>query len=209
MARFKHSITSNLTATLIAFVLSFLNIASASTTLGAAPDTGLKFWHWEDQGVLLELKQRLPDQTRGFFEARGFDQVSANKAGTACIFQTMLRNTGSADSGRVDIDLTQWQVSSGDSKTPMLLREDWNRIWKESPAQLAEPSRLAFEWSLLPTKQEFDPGDYNWGMTSYGLPPGSRFDLELNWLRIGEHHHGRIENIECPDDIHPEPPSAL
>jgi hypothetical protein len=209
MARFRHLISSKLPVASMAVALSFLNIASASTTVGAAPETGLKFWLWEDQGMLLELKQRLPDQTRGFFEARGFDQVSANKAGTACIFQTMLRNTGSADSGRVNADLSQWQVVSSNRKTPMLLREDWNRIWKESPIQLAEPSRLAFEWSLLPTKQEFDPGDYNWGMTSYGLPPGSSFDLELNWLRDGKQHHGRIENIECPDDIHPDPPSDL
>lgn len=209
MTRFTQFITNILPAIFITAAIPFLNTASASTTMGAAPDTGLKFWLWEDQGVLLELKQRLPDQTRGFFEARGFDPASANKAGTACIFQTMLRNTGGADSGLVDVNLTYWRVVSGDRKTSMLLREDWNRTWKESPIQISEPARLAFEWSLLPTKQQFDPGDYNWGMTSYGLPPGSSFDLEFTWLRDGKRNQGLIENIECPDDIHPEPPSDL
>ena len=32
---------------------------------------------------------------------------------------------------------------------------------------------------MLPTRQTFQPGDYNWGMTSFGLPPGARFDLDL------------------------------
>ena len=183
--------------------------APANVTLGAAPDTGLKFWLWEDRGVLLELKQRLPDQTRGFFEARGFGIKAADRAGTACIFQTMLRNTGPVESGRVEVDLTQWRVVTQDGKTPMLLRDDWNNIWKSADPPVSEASRIAFEWALLPSQQGFDPGDYNWGMTSYGLPPGSTFDLEFTWQRKGTAQHGRIDNIECPADIHPDPPSPM
>lgn len=179
--------------------------ACSDISTGADPDTGLRFWLFEDRGVLLELKQRLPDQTRGFFEARGFDQDSANRAATACIFQTMFRNTGNAGSGRVEIDQTSWRVVIKGNKQPMLLRDDWKNIWQESGLPMA--SQIAFEWSLLPTHQSYDPLDYNWGMTSYGLPPGSVFDLEFSWTRDGSAESALIKDIQCPDDIHPDPPS--
>ena len=52
---------------------------------------------------------------------------------------------------------------------------------------------------------EYDINDYNWGMSSYGLPPGSQFDLVFTWKREGKSFEGRIDNVSCPDDIHPEP----
>lgn len=192
---------------LLLAAFGFASAGYAEIKTGARPDTGLKFWRWEDQGVLLELTQRLPDQTRGFFQARGFDAAAADRAGTACIFQSMFRNVGTAGDGRVEIDLTQWRVVSNGTKTPMLLREDWEAVWQQN--DVAQASRIAFEWSLLPTRQSYDPQDYNWGMTSYGLPPGSTFDLEFSWTRNGKPYQGRIQNIECPADIHPNPPSEL
>jgi hypothetical protein len=58
---------------------------------------------------------------------------------------------------------------------------------------------------LLPTQQEYAPDDYNWGMTSYGLPPGSEFDLVFAWHRGEQNFGGQIAGIECAPDIHPEP----
>ena len=171
---------------------------------GEDPATGLKSWLWDNDGFYLELKQRLPDQTRAYFESRGFDQASTEIAGTSCVFQTMMKNSSSDSSLRLTADLTEWRVVSGNTKQSMLLREYWQKLWLDR--QQSESARIAFEWSLLPTKVQYDINDYNWGMSSYGLPPGSQFDLLISWYRNGKKYNGRINNLICAEDIHPDPP---
>ena len=172
---------------------------------GEDPVTGLKYWLWDNDGFYLRLTQRLPDQTRAYFEARGFDKESADIAGTSCIFQTMTKNSGNSPSESITADLSDWQVISGDSSKPLLHREYWRKRWIER--QQPEPARVAFEWSLLPASLQYDISDYNWGMSSYGLAPGSHFDLVFSWNSQGKTHKGRINNVVCPPDIHPEPPA--
>ena len=79
------------------------------------------------------------------------------------------------------------------------LKEVWEREWQAYG--LSQPARIAFRWSLLPTRQRFESGDYNWGMSSYGLPPGSRFDLELVWYRDEIRETGLLRDVECPEDV--------
>ncbi len=62
-------------------------------------------------------------------------------------------------------------------------REVWERYWQG--LNIEKGPRIAFRWALLPTKQRFEPGDYNWGMTSFGLVPGEDFDLSLS-MRMGD-----------------------
>jgi len=186
---------------LASFLLLGPTVAAPVTT-GQDPETGLRFWEWRGEGVLFRLDQRLPDQTRAFFLARGFDRASADQVATRCVFQSRFRNT--ADAGAVTIDLDEWRIQvPGDAERRLLTREVWTRRWQA--ASLPQPARIAFEWSLLPTRQRYAPGDYNWGMTSYGLAPGQRFDLVFGWRRDGRRHHARLEDIQCPPDIHPEP----
>lgn len=165
--------------------------------------TGLKNWLWDNDGFLLRLTQRLPDQTRAYFEARGFDKASAETAATSCIFQTMIKNTGTDPSQKITADISDWRVIRGDVAKPLLHREYWRNYWIEH--NQTESARVAFEWSLLPDSVEYDITDYNWGMSSYGLAPGSKFDLIFTWQRQGKTYQGRINNVFCPDDIHPEP----
>jgi hypothetical protein len=65
----------------------------------------------------------------------------------------------------------------------------------------APAARLVVRWGLFPTRQEFLPGDYNWGLTAYGIPPGSVFDLDLTWLEGGKARTGRISGIRCAPDV--------
>jgi hypothetical protein len=193
---------------IIAILVFFCIQSHADETIvkhGEDPDTGLKSWLWDNDGFYLELTQRLPDQTRGYFESRGFDLASTEIAGTSCIFQTMVKNSGTDPSKVITADLNEWQVISGNNKKPMLLREYWQKLWLDRDQ--SESARIAFEWSFLPTKVEYEINDYNWGMSSYGLPPGSHFDLVFSWYSNGEKFSGRISDVACPDDIHPEPVS--
>jgi hypothetical protein len=171
---------------------------------GADPVTGLKYWQWNQDGFYLRLTQRLPDQTRGYFEARGFDQESSELLAMSCLFQSMAKNTGNDSSGPLISDLSSWYVISGEKRQPLLLREYWQNIWKQR--KIPDSARIGFNWSLLPSLLQYDINDYNWGMTSYGLAPGSQFDLHFSWTVNGRTYNGKINDLVCPDDIHPDPP---
>jgi hypothetical protein len=162
--------------------------------------TGLRKWHLAQDNLELELVQRLPDQTRGFFMARGFSAGIAEEIALSCIFQTIIRNTGSyTPGGAISVDLAEWRVTREGREQGIRLKEPWIAAWPESA--VSEASRLAFQWALFPTRQEFLTDDYNWGMTAFGLPPGTVFDLELVWQEDGTTHSAQISSIECAPDV--------
>ncbi|HYQ70449.1 MAG TPA: hypothetical protein VET88_00825 [Gammaproteobacteria bacterium] len=182
-------------------LLSLLSQASAAeVTRSADAETGLRKWHLVEGNLEVELVQRLPDQTRGFFMARGFSAAIAEEIAVSCIFQTIIRNTGRrVDSGTVSVDLAQWRVIHEGREQGIRLKEPWMANW--TAAAVSEPSRLAFRWALFPTQQEFLADDYNWGMTAIGLPPGTVFDLDLVWQEDGKPRTERLAAIECAPDV--------
>ena len=159
--------------------------------------SGLVSWEWQHARVKVKLVQRLPDQTRAFFQARGFTSVEADRIARACIFQTIFRNEGQAP---VDFDLDDWRLTHAGHRRSLWTRQRWAAFWRKRGTGQAQ--RIALRWSLLPTRQHFEPGDYNWGMTSFGLPPGERFDLHLKIRVAGEPISGKIARIACATD-HP------
>ena len=156
------------------------------------PNTGLKSYTWRHQGISLRLVQRLPDQTRAYLIARGFTPEAADLVARNCLFGSMFRNDGDQP---LDFDLNHWTVVHDGQRSSLVTRERW----AERLADLGLPkaARIAFNWSLLPTRQHFEPGDYNWGMTSYGLPPGSRFDLHLRLEVAGKPLEATLPDLEC------------
>lgn len=174
------------------FLLLVVGEPFAGVSVEVGPETGLKTWEWREDGVSLRLVQRLPDQTRAYLLARGFDKASADLVARNCLFGSMFRNDGERP---LDFDLDQWQVLHGGGVKPMMTRERWqSRLEREG---VSKSGRIAFNWSLMPTRQHFEPGDYNWGMTSYGLPPGSHFDLKLKIELDGKPVEALIEGLEC------------
>lgn len=182
---------------LATLALSGANLAAQPITDTATDtETGLRSWSWRHQGLSIQLVQRLPDQTRAFFQGRGFSADHADLIARSCVFQTIFRNDGQQP---VDYGLSNWRVVSGGESLPLRTREVWQPMWQSR--QVAQSKQIAFRWSLLPTVQHFEPGDYNWGMTSYGLPPGSTFDLSLQLDIDGEQVSGRIPSVVCATDI--------
>ncbi|QKQ25178.1 hypothetical protein [Candidatus Reidiella endopervernicosa] len=173
----------------------FSTALSAEVTTSVEKDTGLRGWTWQESGVSLQLVQRLPDQTRAFFQGRGFSTEDADTIGRACVFQTIFRNDGKQ---LLDYDVDQWQVVQGGKSRSVVTREQWDILWKQRGATQA--ARIAMRWSLLPTQQQFKPGDYNWGMSSYGLPPGAHFDLSVEVMLDGQRVSATINDIECAVD---------
>jgi len=172
--------------------------ARCGVVRSASEETGLVNWLFTGNGIEVELVQRLPDQTRGFFLARGFPPEVADEIATSCIFQTIVRNSGTS-THPVSVDLAQWRLLHADGEGGVRLKEAWMDSWPVD--KISQASRLAFRWATFPTQQEFLPGDYNWGMTAFGLAPGGVFDLNVVWQEGGQAQSGWIRGVECAPDV--------
>jgi hypothetical protein len=181
-------------------VLPCSPVAVADVVRSSDGGTGLAKWSFTAGDVEIELIQRLPDQTRGFFQARNFPTAVAEEIAKNCIFQTIIRNKGTSGArSLVAVDLTTWRIRHDGMAQGLKLKEPWLDSWSE--AGVGQAARLAFQWAMFPTRQEFMPGDYNWGMTAYGLSPGSVFDLLVVWQHHGVTDSGWIRGIECAPDV--------
>lgn len=198
-----------LTIVSIVCLLPFSQVSANGKVLTGTDEVAqLPFWEWQSDTVSLRLVQRLPDQTRAFFMARGFSKEHAERIAQSCIFQTVYKNISPADSQRnFNYDLKKWRVIHNGKVQPLKLREQWEQEWIE--ARVSPSAKIAFSWSLIPTQQTYQPQDYNWGMTAYNLPPGSRFDLKMVWTQNGVEHSATINDIECAPDVHLDPKEAF
>jgi hypothetical protein len=173
---------------------------AAEVTHSVDPDNGLQGWHFSSGDIEIELIQRLPDQTRAMFMKHAFSREVIEQLALSCIFQTIIRNTGKSGSGQaVSVDLAQWRLRHDGATGGILLKEPLLASWSDEQASPA--AKLVVRWGMFPTQQDFLPGDYNWGMTAYGLPPGAVFDLEVNWKEADMQHSGEIGGVLCAPDV--------
>lgn len=183
--------------------------ASEGTVLTGTDDVAkLPFWEWRDGVKSIRLVQRLPDQTRAFFMARGFSKKHAELIAQSCIFQTVYKNISAKESSQViSFDLNSWEVLYKGNRQSLKVREEWDQQWQK--LNITPSAKIAFSWSLIPTRQQYQPQDYNWGMTSYDLPPGERFDLKMYWKQNGQEKSAIIPEIQCAPDLHLDPGEAF
>ncbi|WP_198266002.1 hypothetical protein [sulfur-oxidizing endosymbiont of Gigantopelta aegis] len=166
--------------------------------------TALKSWKLSEKGFELQIVQRLPDQTRGFFLARGFNKSQANDIATQCIMQTIVKNTSKQEEAIISVKLREWRVKTAAQVRGVKLKEDWAEQWSnlaKGETAVKPSAKIAFRWATFPSEQQFDvKGDYNWGMISFGLKPGANFDLQVFW-QVGEKRFSQwIRGIDCPED---------
>lgn len=157
-------------------------------------DSGLSTWETDNRGVHLRLTQISPDQARAFMQARGLDEKSVEEFARTCVYMTVLRNDSKQP---IKYCLADWrEVPEGGGAQVMLTKHDWLARWQ--PRKFAKPVKLAFEWSQFPVEQTFAPGDWNQGMTTFDLPPGSRFDVIYRWWENGKLYEGVMQDVQCP-----------
>jgi len=177
---------------------------SVRITSGVDKQAMLPYWQYKDEGMSIRLIQRLPDQTRSFFIARGFSAEHAELISQSCVFQTVFKNiSDKGEPSAIVYNMDNWRVRHQGRESKMKLREKWAIQWNE--LAVTKPAQLAFEWSLLPTTQDYQPGDYNWGMSIFGLPPASSFALKLTWQQYGEKRSVAIPDMQCAADISKDP----
>jgi hypothetical protein len=152
----------------------------------------------ERDGLRLETAPLAPDQVRAFFLARGFAAAEAEHIVDAgCVFRSAIGSAyATADAPPVAVSLATWKVTAaaGDATAPRT-RETWEAEWQRR--SVGEEAKTAFYWSLFPTEQTFAATDYNWGFLTFGLPPGTRFALDVAWQSAGQQHTARLEGLEC------------
>jgi len=178
--------------------------AAAVISTGTDAEAELPYWEVVEHGVSIRLVQRLPDQTRGFFQARGFSIADSELVAQSCMFQTVIKNVAPpSDQKVIEYNLDEWVVHAAGAQRRMKTREDWQKEWNARRAPKA--AQLAFEWGLLPTRQTYRPGDYNWGMSIFNLAPGTPFDLDVVWRQGGERRSARLKGVVCAPDIRVSP----
>ncbi len=185
-------------------VLPALFVAARASAVGVEhsrdPATGLETWQWHGDGASFTFNQLLPDQSRAYFQGRGFQPIDAEPVAMACVFQAIIRNPAAAPVP-LDLDLSEWRVvpAQGNPRPPRL-EIDWQAEWARRG--ITRSARIAFRWSLLPARQTFQPGDWNMGMVTFGLPPGGHFDLELTWRQGSNPRRLRLGEMRCAPDRH-------
>lgn len=198
---FEHVMYSRLRTQAAALLLLLMPLlCNAEVLRSANEENGLEKWHFIDSDIEIELVQRLPDQTRALLMNHAFSKEVIEQLALSCMFQTIIRNTGKSATGQaVAIDLTQWRMQHAGKTGNILLKEPLLASWSDEDADPA--SRLVIRWGMFPTRQDYLPGDYNWGLTAYGIPPGSTFDLAVTWQEGGTQRSGVIREIVCAPDV--------
>lgn len=197
--RYYQAMKQATTISLAMLAMSPGGLSAAALTTGIDEQAQLPYWEIRDEGMSLRLVQRMPDQSRGFFLARGFNAEEVEQVAGRCVFQTIFRNIShEAQPSPLHYRQQDWKVQHQDRGISILTREDWAKLWERENA--APAARIAFQWALLPAEQTYEAGDYNWGMTMIDLPPGSRFKLEVTWEQFGETRSFRIEDLQCTSD---------
>ena len=190
----------NMPAVLLLLGAGLVSTGGADVTRSVNPDNGLEGWAFSSGDIEIELIQRLPDQTRAMFMNHDFSSEVIEHLALSCMFQTIIRNTGKSGSGQaVSADLTQWRLRHDGRTFGILLKEPLLASWSDEDASPA--AKLVVRWGMFPTQQEVLPGDYNWGLTAYSIPPGSVFDLEVSWNEGDKPHSGEIRDILCAPDV--------
>ncbi len=160
------------------------------------PETGLVTWQTETSGIQVRLTQISPDQTRAFYQARGFSPEAAERYARECVFMTVVRNIGERP---IQHNLANWRyVPAGLPPNAIRSKVAWEQLWKRRG--VSESARIAFTWAQFPATQTFAPGDWNQGMTAYSVPHGGRFDLHFVWHTDGRTHSGKLEQVRCADE---------
>jgi len=161
------------------------------------PETGSYRWIMDTSGgIQIQLVQRIPDQTRSFYIARGFQRPAADRYAEACVFQTIFHNN--SKDALVRIDLSEWRVLADGSEKALRLEPAWQAEWKKMG--VSQSARVAFKWSQFPSKQKHRPGDWFQGMIAAERPFGSELDLKVKWSENGVKHEAVIRGLKCAED---------
>ena len=179
---------------LLAVGLLLATGAKATDDITAPPDARREI---RDQGLVVSLSPRTPDQLYAFYSARGFPETALQHITRRCFLTIGIRNERS---DVVWLELDNWRfIDRHGRELARIKRTEWNARWDR--IQLMPAQRAAFNWTQLPERRDLQPAEPVGGNVSLP-PPASTFTLDAKFL-TGADKHGpvvrlRIENLMCP-----------
>ena len=181
-------------ASIIGLFLSLSSIAESQQNTHIDSATGITTWEINTQGVNFSLTQILPEQAKAFYVNRGFTLTQTESFAASCVYMTIMRNDKAP--GTVHFIKSNWSVLVNKKPHPLVSVDTWMQRLKEN--NVNKSALLAFRWAQFPPEQEFEPGgDWNQGMLSIGLPPGSLFDLIVRWDVDGKAYETTLRGVQC------------
>ena len=179
-------------------IACFLTLAGTVAPLGAAPgevgitsstdpETGLKSWQFQGNGLSIELLQVPPDFIRASYSARGLPATVTEAVATRCVFGTIVRNVADAP---LSYRVADWRYSvGGGAQKPIKTKSEWLAEW--------HAMGVRFSWSILADAPTFAVGDWIQGFTTLVAPHGSRVALKVVWTIEGKSYAKVLSNLEC------------
>lgn len=181
------------TASLIS-LLSFSIHADTSQTERTDSATGAKTWETHVDGVHFSLTQILPEQVKAFYVNRGFSLEQIEAYATSCVYMTVLRNDNAP--GNIHFISNNWSILVDNKPHNLAPVSQWVKHLSSTGAK--KSAVIAFRWAQFPPEQEYKPGgDWNQGMLSIGLPPGSTFDVIAKWDIAGKEYEAKLAEVQC------------
>jgi len=182
-----------ITASMIG-LFSFSIHADMPQTHHTDSTTGAKTWETHVDGVHFSLTQILPEQAKAFYVNRGFSLEHIEPYTSSCVYMTVLRNDSAP--GVIHFVSNNWLVFVKNKPHQLVPVSEW--VKRLSTAGAKKSAVIAFRWAQFPPEQEYKPGgDWNQGMLSIGLPPGSIFDAIAKWDIAGKEYEAKLAEIQC------------
>ena len=158
-----------------------------ATTASVDPDTGLKSWHYQGDGLDIELVQVPPDYIRASYSARGLPESIIEDVAGRCVFGTIIRNIADQP---LSYRVADWRYRDADgAEKAIKTKTEWLQQW--------HAMGVRFSWSILADDPTFAVGDWIQGYTTMAEPHGSVLDLKLSWTVAGEGHQHWLRGLEC------------
>ncbi len=153
----------------------------------ADPDTGLKSWQFQGEGLAIEFLQVPPDFIRASYAARGLPKELIESVATQCVFGSIVRNISDQP---LSYRVADWHYLTADAvehkiKTKTQWLEQWHGMG------------IRFSWSMLADDVTFAKGDWIQGFTTVAEPHGSRIGLKVVWTTAGKRHEKILPDLEC------------
>ena len=169
-------------------------LATAASQKYRRLESGAGAWEIQSSGVTFFLSQIMPLQLKAFYLNRGFSLEQIEPYVQSCVYMTVLRND--AAEGTIHFISNNWLVRVDGQPHPLVPVSEWIDRFKSEG--IKNPALVAFRWAQFPPEQSYEPGgDWNQGMLSMGLEPGTEFDVTARWDINGKEFEATLEGVHC------------
>jgi len=184
----------NIITALILGLFSLSCYANTSQSYAIDSVTGAGTWKIHNQGVNFSLTQILPEQAQAFYVNRGFTLKQIKPYSSSCVYMAVLRNDNAP--GTIHFESNKWSVFVNGQSRLLKSVDSW--VQQLTTSTTKKSALIAFRWAQFPPEQEYEPGgDWNQGMLSIGLAPGSQFDIVARWDIDGKPYNVKLRGVRC------------